>query len=197
MSTENKTAQLITKLIRESAKGNVTWDVKEVPRALNYETEQDGDSFRITNLDRKLETEFSTRRQEILQSLKESGHSGAKASEIAALSTRKAKDHSLSKVEIKQDWLNRAQELGYTSEMIDFLRENEAIKERAINKEEILEEEEVKYEVRGVYGVYDIVLKISSDDAEKLRGIITNKIRKISKVQSTLTMMVIEEQENL
>ena len=41
------------------------------------------------------------------------------------------------------------------------------------------------------------VLKISSDDAEKLRGIITNKIRKISKVQSTLTMMVIEEQENL
>ena len=62
---------------------------------------------------------------------------------------------------------------------------------------EILEEEEVKYEVRGVYGVYDIVLKISSDNAEKLRSIITNKIRKISKVQSTLTMIVIEEQENL
>ena len=62
---------------------------------------------------------------------------------------------------------------------------------------EILEEEEVKYEVRGVYAVYDIVLKISSDNAEKLRSIITNKIRKISKVQSTLTMMVIEEQENL
>ena len=58
-------------------------------------------------------------------------------------------------------------------------------------------DENVEYEVRGVYGVSDIVLKISSDDAEKLRGIITNKIRKISKVQSTLTMMVIEEQENL
>ena len=57
---------------------------------------------------------------------------------------------------------------------------------------QILTEENVKYEVRGVYGVYDIVLKISSDDAEKLRGIITNKIRKISKVQSTLTMMVID-----
>ena len=40
-------------------------------------------------------------------------------------------------------------------------------------------------------------LKLSSDDAEKLRAIITNKVRKISKVQSTLTMMVIEEQENL
>ena len=61
----------------------------------------------------------------------------------------------------------------------------------------ILSGEEIKYEVQGVYGVYDIVLKLSSDDAEKLRAIITNKIRKISKVQSTLTMMVIEEQENL
>ena len=62
---------------------------------------------------------------------------------------------------------------------------------------QILTDESVKFEVRGVYGVYDIVLKISSDNAEKLRSIITNKIRKISKVQSTLTMMVTEEQENL
>ena len=62
---------------------------------------------------------------------------------------------------------------------------------------EILSNENVKFEIRGVYGVYDIVLKLSSDDAENVRSIITNKIRKISKVQSTLTMMVIEEQEKL
>ena len=63
---------------------------------------------------------------------------------------------------------------------------------------EILESEEnVKYEVQGVYGVYDIILKVTSDNSEKLRAVITNKIRKIDKVQSTLTMMVIEEQENL
>jgi len=61
----------------------------------------------------------------------------------------------------------------------------------------ILVEEQIKFEIQGVYGVYDIVLKLSSDDAEKLRAIITNKIRRIGKVQSTLTMMVIEEQENL
>jgi len=60
----------------------------------------------------------------------------------------------------------------------------------------ILANEEMQYEVQGVYGVYDIVLKLSSKDAEKLRSIITNKIRKIGKIQSTLTMMVIEEQEN-
>ena len=47
------------------------------------------------------------------------------------------------------------------------------------------------FEIQGVYGVFDIVIKISSDD-EKLRNLITNKIRKIQQVQSTLTMMVIE-----
>ncbi len=55
----------------------------------------------------------------------------------------------------------------------------------------------IKYEVAGVYGVYDIILKIIADNIEELRSIITHKIRKIDKVQSTLTMMVIQEQENL
>ena len=57
----------------------------------------------------------------------------------------------------------------------------------------IFEEEQISsFEILGVYGVFDIVLKISSND-EKLRNLITNKIRKISQVQSTLTMMVIEK----
>ena len=57
----------------------------------------------------------------------------------------------------------------------------------------IFEEEQIQsFEIQGVYGVYDIVVKISSED-EKLRNIITNKIRKIAQVQSTLTMMVIEK----
>jgi len=43
------------------------------------------------------------------------------------------------------------------------------IKEKLVN-------EDVKFDVRGVYGVYDIVLKLTSDDAEKLRALITNKI---------------------
>ena len=64
-------------------------------------------------------------------------------------------------------------------------------------KQILADEGGITYEVRGVYGVYDIVLKISSGDAGKLRAVITNRVRKISKVQSTLTMMVIEEQEDL
>ena len=61
---------------------------------------------------------------------------------------------------------------------------------------EILDgKKDIQYEIRGVYGVYDIVLKLSSDDIDTLRSTITNKIRKIASVESTLTMMVIEEQE--
>jgi DNA-binding Lrp family transcriptional regulator len=53
----------------------------------------------------------------------------------------------------------------------------------------------IQYEIQGVYGVYDIIVKITANSMDLLRSIITNKIRKIDKVYSTLTMMVIEEQE--
>ena len=62
-------------------------------------------------------------------------------------------------------------------------------------KEVLVAEKSIQYEIQGVYGVYDIVLKLSSDDIDTLRSTITNQIRKIASVQSTLTMMVIEEQE--
>ena len=64
-------------------------------------------------------------------------------------------------------------------------------------KEILADKKETQYEIRGVYGVYDIVLKLTSDDIDILRSTITNKIRKIASVESTLTMMVIEEQEKL
>ena len=62
-------------------------------------------------------------------------------------------------------------------------------------KDILANENDVQYEIQGVYGVYDIVLKLSSDNIDTLRSTITNKIRKITSVQSTLTMMVIEGQE--
>jgi len=62
-------------------------------------------------------------------------------------------------------------------------------------KEILKDEKDVEFTTQGVYGIYDIVLKISSDDTDILRNIITYKIRKINKVQSTLTMMVVEQQE--
>jgi DNA-binding Lrp family transcriptional regulator len=62
-------------------------------------------------------------------------------------------------------------------------------------KEIMLAQDDVKLEIQGVYGVYDIILKLSSDDTTKLRSIVTNDVRKIENVQSTITMVVIEQQE--
>ena len=62
-------------------------------------------------------------------------------------------------------------------------------------KELLANQSDVKLEMQGVYGVYDIIVKLSSDNGEKLRSIVTDEIRKIENVQSTLTMLVIEQQE--
>jgi DNA-binding Lrp family transcriptional regulator len=67
---------------------------------------------------------------------------------------------------------------------------------------EIGSEDEVLQELRKighvkesyvVYGVYDIVAKVEADSMDKLKEIVTWKIRRLDKVRSTLTMIVVEE----
>jgi DNA-binding Lrp family transcriptional regulator len=43
-----------------------------------------------------------------------------------------------------------------------------------------------------VYGVYDIVAKVEAESMDKLKEIVTWKIRRLDKVRSTLTMIVVE-----
>jgi DNA-binding Lrp family transcriptional regulator len=47
-------------------------------------------------------------------------------------------------------------------------------------------------EVYQVYGVYDVVAQVESDTMEKVKEIITWKLRKLNGVKSTLTMIVME-----
>ncbi len=47
-------------------------------------------------------------------------------------------------------------------------------------------------EVYVVYGVYDIVAKVEADAMEKVKETITWKIRRLDRVRSTLTMIVVE-----
>ncbi len=54
--------------------------------------------------------------------------------------------------------------------------------------------DEVK-EMKGVFGVYDLVAKVESDDVDKLRDVITRKIRKLDTIRTTLTLMAIHGQE--
>lgn len=41
-----------------------------------------------------------------------------------------------------------------------------------------------------VYGVYDIVTKVEAESMDKLKDIVTNRIRRLDKVKSTLTTIV-------
>jgi len=66
------------------------------------------------------------------------------------------------------------------------------------SEEQIIEElkhiSDVK-EVNGVFGAYDILAKVESDQISTLRETIMSEIRKIRHVRSTLTLMGMEELE--
>jgi len=47
-------------------------------------------------------------------------------------------------------------------------------------------------EVYAVYGVYDVIVKVEADSMEKLREAIATRLRKVSGVKSTLTMIIVE-----
>jgi len=47
-------------------------------------------------------------------------------------------------------------------------------------------------EAHFVYGVYDIIAKVEAESMEKLKEIVTFKIRRLADVRSTLTMTVAE-----
>jgi len=68
---------------------------------------------------------------------------------------------------------------------------------------EIGSEEEVLKELKKVegvveayivYGVYDVVAKIKADTMDKLKDVVTWHVRRLNKVRSTLTMIVVETQ---
>ncbi|WP_048078572.1 Lrp/AsnC ligand binding domain-containing protein [Desulfurococcus mucosus] len=58
--------------------------------------------------------------------------------------------------------------------------------------DELFKIPEVK-EAYVVYGTYDIVLKIEAEALEKIREIVTNKIRKYPDIRTTVTMIIVEE----
>ena len=44
-----------------------------------------------------------------------------------------------------------------------------------------------------VYGVYDLIAKVTAESMDKLKEIVTWRIRRLDKVRSTLTMIIMEE----
>jgi DNA-binding Lrp family transcriptional regulator len=69
-------------------------------------------------------------------------------------------------------------EIGSESEVLDQLKKIDSVEESYM-----------------VYGVYDVVAKVSADTMEKLKEIVTWKVRRLDKVRATLTMIIIEGQK--
>jgi len=67
-------------------------------------------------------------------------------------------------------------EIGSESEVLAALKKIDAVKESYM-----------------VYGVYDVVAKVKANTMDKLKEIVTWHVRRLDKVRSTLTMIVIEE----
>jgi hypothetical protein len=51
-------------------------------------------------------------------------------------------------------------------------------------------ENSIEYELQGVFGIYDIIVKITSDSDDNIRRLALDKIKQINKIQSAITMMV-------
>ncbi len=51
-------------------------------------------------------------------------------------------------------------------------------------------QQDINFEIQGVYGVYDIVVKITADSDDKIRHLALEKIKSIKNIQSAITMMV-------
>ncbi len=66
-------------------------------------------------------------------------------------------------------------EIGSEKEVLDEIKKIDAVKESYIT-----------------YGVYDMVAKVSADTMDKLEEIVTWNVRRLDKVRSTLTLIVIE-----
>jgi len=57
-------------------------------------------------------------------------------------------------------------------------------------KKILKEEKLIDYELQGVFGIYDIIVKITSSSDDNIRRLALDKIKQINKIQSAITMMV-------
>ena len=57
-------------------------------------------------------------------------------------------------------------------------------------KQILTQQQSIDFEIQGVYGVYDIIVKITADSDDQIRHLALEKIKSIINIQSAITMMV-------
>ncbi|MFC4347082.1 MobF family relaxase [Kordiimonas lipolytica] len=97
---------------------------------LGYQTRWDmgKGTFEIVGVPQNVTEEFSTRRAEILEQLKETGKSSHRRADLAALFTRAAKPKNIDRKELKRTWLVRAEQHGFLPHHAYALRDIEPVK---------------------------------------------------------------------
>ena len=52
------------------------------------------------------------------------------------------------------------------------------------------EQQSLDFDIQGVYGVYDVIVKVNAESEDEIRRLGLDKIKAIENIQSTITMMV-------
>lgn len=108
-------------------------------RALGYEVAPDAKgSFRLAAMPREVERHFSKRRAQIETVMAERGTTSAKAAELAALDTRKAKD-ATGAATLRERWREEALALGLTAERLAELKGDRRTGPRSIDTAAVIE----------------------------------------------------------
>jgi DNA-binding Lrp family transcriptional regulator len=61
---------------------------------------------------------------------------------------------------------------------------------------EELKKVESVIEIQGVFGMYDIIIKVQANDSDTINKIILTQIRKIEKLKTTLTLLLIDSDKH-
>jgi len=101
-------------------------------KELGFDVERDGKSFRIAGIPQELEITFSKRRGQIEHAMKEWGVTSAKASEVAALTTRRSKQ-LLSREILIREWQARARNISPEWTLQEALERQHAKREYALD----------------------------------------------------------------
>jgi conjugative relaxase-like TrwC/TraI family protein len=98
----------------------------QIQKRLGLELERCRTWFEVTAVSQKLIEDWSTRRQEIESALAKSGFSSAKASEMAALTTRQVKEH-VARDELFGQWQKHGEKMGWGVKQAQHLCSEEGV----------------------------------------------------------------------
>lgn len=147
-------------------------ELAENLRQLGYDiTPGTGDSFEISGVPEKLRDQWSQRRHEIEKSLSESGRSGARAAEVAALASRSPKK-TASQEELRAGWSDQAAGHGFTQEVAAGLASHQPQPAAALDVEKLLAgltQNESVFEKRQVVRALAVELQTAGGGAGRIK----------------------------